>query len=104
METKGWLTALEEGDQAPSCGKVVLILYFDPKGTILQQWLPQKLTLNGVYYGDILETYLGNAIRKGVIRVLEEKVVSASRQYTTTYCTCGQCCGNGKNVPTPTSL
>jgi hypothetical protein len=49
---------------APLSGKVMLILFFDLKGIILQHWLPQKQTVNGVYYANTLKTHLGNAIRK----------------------------------------
>jgi hypothetical protein len=48
METKRLLTTLEVGDQALPSGKVML-MFFDSKCIILEHWLPQKKTMNGVY-------------------------------------------------------
>jgi hypothetical protein len=36
-------------------GKIMLIPSFDSKGIILQQWLWQKQTANGVYYANKLK-------------------------------------------------
>jgi hypothetical protein len=42
----------------------MLILFFDLKGIIIQHLLPQKQTVNGVYYANTLKTHLGNTIQK----------------------------------------
>jgi hypothetical protein len=39
-------------------------IVFDSKGIILQHCLPQKQTVNGVYYVNTLKTHFGKAIRK----------------------------------------
>jgi hypothetical protein len=52
-----------------------------------EHWLLQKQTLNGVYYADTPKTHLRNVIWKKT-RVLDEGVVSASRQCMAAYCAC----------------
>jgi hypothetical protein len=69
----------------PLAWKVMLILF--SKGIILQHWLPQKQTVNGVYCANTLETHLRNAIQKKKTRVLDKTVFSASRQCMATNCT-----------------
>jgi hypothetical protein len=49
-------------------------------------WLPQKQTVNGVYYADTYSSFKECYLEKKT-HVLEESVVSTSRQCMTTYCT-----------------
>jgi hypothetical protein len=46
---------------APFLEKVMLILF--SKGIILQHWLPQEPTVNGIYYANTLESHLRNAVQ-----------------------------------------
>jgi hypothetical protein len=41
----------------------MLMLFIGPEGIIHHHWLPQKQTVNDVYYADTLKTPLRNAIR-----------------------------------------
>jgi hypothetical protein len=38
----------DDAHTALSSGKVMLILFFDSEGIILQHWLPQKKNVNGI--------------------------------------------------------
>jgi hypothetical protein len=58
---------------------MMLILFFVSEGIILQHWLPQKQTLNGVYYACAFKIYLRKAIQKKVTGVLGKIVVPASK-------------------------
>jgi hypothetical protein len=48
----------------PSVGKVMLILFFDAKGIILQHWVPPGQTVSGQCYATVLRRDFRNAIRK----------------------------------------
>jgi histone-lysine N-methyltransferase SETMAR len=48
----------------PSADKIMLILFFDAKGIILQHWVPPGQTVSGQYYATILRTDFINALRK----------------------------------------
>jgi hypothetical protein len=54
---------------APSSGEAKLILFFGSKG-ILQHWLPQNQTVNGVYCAYTLKTHSRNAIKKYRLELL----------------------------------
>jgi hypothetical protein len=45
-------------------GKVMLIRFFDAKGTILQYSVPPGRNVSGQYYATILRKDFGKAIRK----------------------------------------
>jgi len=45
-------------------GKVMLLLFFDGHGMILQHWVPRGQTVNGNYYANVLKTHLRGAMRK----------------------------------------
>jgi hypothetical protein len=47
-----------------STSKVVLILFFDVKGIILQHWVPPGQTVSGNFYATVLRRDLTNTIRK----------------------------------------
>jgi histone-lysine N-methyltransferase SETMAR len=47
-----------------STGKVMLLLFFDAHGMILQHWVPRGQTVNGAYYANVLRTDLRGAMRK----------------------------------------
>jgi len=45
-------------------GKVMLLLFFDAHGMILQNWVPRGQTVNSDYYANVLKTHLCGAMRK----------------------------------------
>jgi len=45
-------------------GEVMLPLFFDAHGMILQHWVPCGQTVNGDYYANVLQTHLCGAMRK----------------------------------------
>ena len=38
-----------------SAGKVILLLFFDAQGMVLQHWVPRGQTVNGDYYAHVLK-------------------------------------------------
>ena len=47
-----------------SAGKVMLLLFFDAHGMILQRWVPRGQTVNGDYFANVLKTHLRGAMRQ----------------------------------------
>jgi len=56
-----------------SAGKVMLLLFFDVPGMILQHWVPHGQTVNGDYYVDVLKTHLHGAMRKKRLDLLKKQ-------------------------------
>jgi histone-lysine N-methyltransferase SETMAR len=59
--------------QSLSAGKVMLLLFFDAHGLILQQWVPRGQTVNGYYYANVVRTHVRGAMRKKRPSLLKKK-------------------------------
>ena len=57
METLEFATTQKKIRSPLSVGKVMLLLFFDAHGMILQHWVPRGQTVNGDYYANVLKTF-----------------------------------------------
>jgi len=77
-----------------SAGKIMCTINWDAEGILLIDFMPQKVTITGVYYADLLHK-LRLAIkekRRGKLTKVDQSILTFARQCTCSQVTCWTSC------------